>query len=276
MKNLGIFAKTFPGTASEVFKSVKASGLDTVQFNFSIAGLQSMPDEVNEDVKKTIQHALKETPLHIEAVSGTFNMAHPDAKVRESGLRQFRVIAEQCEWLDTKLITLCTGSRNETNMWKAHPGNNEKDAWTDMRKTLDVALEIADQYNLYLGVEPEMTNVINTIDKAVRLLKEVNSPHLKIVFDPANLFEIESEDEIKRRIAYGLDQLGEYMISAHAKDRMPNGDFAAAGKGVLPYHEYLTGLKGINYQGNLIMHGLKADEVEDSVNFIRQQLEQLN
>lgn len=276
MKKLGIFAKTFPGTASEVFKSVKAAGLDTIQFNFSVAGLPSMPDEVDEKAKKTIQDALAETPLHIEAVSGTFNMAHPDAAVRERGLRQFREIARQCDWLDTKLITLCTGSRNAANMWEHHSGNNAPDAWYDMRQTLDTALEIADEFDLYLGVEPEMTNVVNTIDKAVRLLREVNSPRLKIVFDPANLFEVETPEEISRRIAYGLDQLGEYMISAHAKDRLPNGDFAAAGKGVLPYHEYLAGLKRINYEGNLIMHGLKAEEVKESVRFIKKELEKIN
>jgi sugar phosphate isomerase/epimerase len=273
MIELGIFARTFSGTLHEVFKSVQDAGLKTIQFNFSIAGLPSMPDAVDETTKNRIRTALHETPLKIEAVSGTFNMIHPDRNKRIDGLRRLRIIAEQCKWLDTKLITLCTGTRNTTDKWKADPENNTKEAWYDLRETLELALVIAEEFDLYLGVEPETANVINTIDKAFNLLKEVNSPHLKIVFDPANIFENESPDEIKKRIEYGLDVLGEHIISTHAKDRDQNGNVVAAGKGVLPYQNFLQGLKKINYQGNLIIHGLDATEVQDCVIYIRRQLE---
>ena len=159
--------------------------------------------------------------------------------------------------------------RNATDKWKSHPDNNTKEAWRDLRETLDPALAIAEEYNLYLGVEPENANVINTVDKASQLLREVNSQHLKIVFDPANLFESESPDAIRKRIEYGLDVLGEHIISTHAKDRDSNGNDVAAGKGFLPYQDFLKGLKRINYRGNLILHGLEAAEVPDSVEFIR-------
>ena len=273
MTDLGIFAKTFSGTLNEVLKNAADEGFKTIQFNFSIAGLPSIPDAVDLTTKNKIRLALLETPLNIEAVSGTFNMIHPDMNERKEGLRRLRVIAGQCEWLDTKLITLCTGTRNETDKWTAHPANNTKEAWFDLRETLDSALAIAEEYDLYLGVEPETANVVNTIDKAVKLLKEVNSPHLKIVFDPANIFETEPPGEIRKRIEYGLDMLGEHIISAHAKDRDIYGNVVAAGKGVMPYDVFFKGLGKINYRGNLILHGLEATEVSECVKFLRRQLE---
>jgi len=275
MIDLGIFAKTYSGTLHEVFRSVKNAGFETIQFNFSVAGLPSMPDRVDVTTRNRIAGALQETPLKIEAVSGTFNMIHPDRRERANGLSQLRVIAEQCGWLDTKLITLCTGTRDAEDKWRAHPGNNSKEAWHDLRGTLDQALAIAEEFDLYLGVEPETANVINTIEKAAQLLREVNSSRLKIVFDPANLFETEPPDEIRKRIEYGLDVLGENIVSAHAKDRDSKGNVVAPGKGVLPYREFLKGLKDICYTGNLVLHGLDATEVHDSVVFIRKQLEAL-
>lgn len=274
MNDLGIFAKTFSGTLNEVLKSVKDAGLETIQFNFSIAGLPSMPDAIDDATKNRIRKALHESHLNIEAVSGTFNMIHPDRNERIEGIRRLWIIAEQCSWLDAKLITLCTGTRDASDKWKPHPGNNTREAWHDLRETLDPALAIAEEYNLYLGVEPETANVINTVDKAAQLLREVNSPHLKIVFDPANLFETESAEKIRERIEYGLDVLGGHIISAHAKDRDSNGNVVAAGKGVLPYHDFLKGLRRINYSGNLILHGLEAAEVQTSVEFIRNIREQ--
>jgi sugar phosphate isomerase/epimerase len=158
-------------------------------------------------------------------------------------------------------------------MWKAHPDNNLPAAWYDLRQTLDAALVLAEQYNLMLGIEPETANVVNSVDKARQLLREVNSPRLRIIFDPANLFEQEPLPLIQERIRYGLDQLGEYIVSAHAKDRNEQGQVVAAGKGILPYRTYLRGLTESGYQGNLILHGLADYEVDDSIQFLRKQLE---
>jgi sugar phosphate isomerase/epimerase len=275
MIELGIFAKTFPGRIPEIFRTVHASGINRIQFNFACANLSSMPDEVDEKIKSEILAALRSTPLLIDAVSGTFNMIHPDPIIRKNGLTKFEVIARQCEWLGTNLITLCSGSRDGSDMWKAHPGNNEPDAWYDLRATLEVALEIAGRFDLKLGIEPESGNVINTIDKASSLLNEVNSPRLGIIFDPANLFERETSQVIRERIAYGLGELGEYIISAHAKDRNGKGDVVAAGKGMVPYHFYLDRLKRTGYDGSLIIHGLAADEVPASVSFLKDIIQNL-
>lgn len=269
---LGIFAKTFAGAWSDVLKSVQQVGLDRVQFNFSCVGLPSMPDVVSEQTRNATKIELKQAQVSVEAVSGTFNMIHPNLDERYDGLRRLAVIAEQCSWLGTTLITLCTGSRHPTDMWKAHPENNRPAAWNDLRQTLDAALEIAEQYNVLLGVEPETANVINTVAKATQLLHEVRSPRLRIVFDPANLFEKESVSVIQYRIAEGVDRLGEYIMSAHAKDRDSQGRVVAPGRGVLPYPDYLLGLKQVGYQGNLILHGLKADDVPAAVQFLNAKL----
>lgn len=276
MSELGIFAKTFSGPLPAVLQAVQDAGLHRIQFNFASAGLPSMPDAVDEPTRNLIQAALQQTPLAIEAVSGTFNMIHPDPTERKAGLRRLAVIARQCHWLGTQVVTLCTGSRNARDMWKAHPDNNLPDAWYDLRQSLDGALELAGQYNLLLGIEPETANVINSVDKAVQLLGEVNSPRLRIIFDPANLFEKEPLPVIQDRITHGLHRLGDHIVSAHAKDRNEQGQVVAAGRGILPYSYYLRGLHHIGYQGNLILHGLAANEVAGSVTFLRQQLESVH
>lgn len=268
----GIFAKTFNGSLPEVLQAVQQQGINRIQFNFACAGLPSMPDAVEEQKQIAIKAALEQIPMNIEAVSGTFNMIHPDPAVRVRGLHGLKVIAQQCEWLGTNLITLCTGSGNPANMWKAHPGNNNKDAWKDLRQTLDRALEIAECYNLILGFEPETANVINTVDKAAKLLRETGSVRLQVVFDPANLFQQESLQVIRERIEYGLDLLGDHIVSVHAKDRNIKGEVVPAGMGILPYQDFFQGLKRIGYEGNLILHGLAPQEVATSLRFLQKQL----
>nr|WP_293837975.1 sugar phosphate isomerase/epimerase family protein [uncultured Arsenicibacter sp.] len=272
---IGIFAKTYTGSFDAICRQIQAAGIHRIQFNYACAGLSSLPHSVDASTLADVQQCLTNHSLTVDAVSGTFNMIHPDPAQREHGLTALTEIARTCHALQTRLITLCTGSRDPNDMWKAHPANNEAGAWYDLRATLDRALVIAGEHGLCLGVEPETANVINTVEKAARLLKEVHSPYLKIVFDPANLFEQEPGHIILDRIQKGLDLLGDAVISAHAKDRAADGRVAAAGHGKVPFPAYLERLSRTGYTGSLIIHGLQPAEVPDTKHYLQSVLNRI-
>ncbi len=94
-----------------------------------------------------------------------------------------------------------------------------------------------------LGIEPELANVVNSAEKARKLIDQIGSSRLKVVLDPANLFEAETLDDQRRIVAAAIDRLADRIVMAHAKDRRPDGEFTTAGKGVLDYRHYLTRLK---------------------------------
>ena len=80
---LGIFAKTFAAQgAAPVLKAVRAAGFDTAQFNMACLGLPSMPDDIALDTAKQIAMASITSNVSIAAISGTYNMAHPDPAIR--------------------------------------------------------------------------------------------------------------------------------------------------------------------------------------------------
>ena len=91
--------------------------------------------------------------------------------------------------LGTNVVTLCTGSRDPSNMWRKHPDNDTLEAWADLLVQMEKAVRVAEKYGVTLGVEPEIGNAINSVHKARRLLNEVRSPQLKIVVDGANIFQ---------------------------------------------------------------------------------------
>jgi sugar phosphate isomerase/epimerase len=273
MNRLGIFAKTFSGSLPEILSRIEGLGLMHMQFSMACGGLPAMPDAVDDATRETIEAALRAHPIRVEALSGTFNMCHPDPQARALGLKRLEVLMACCQWLDTSLVTLCSGTRHPADMWAPHPDNGTAQAWHDMRQTLDKALEMAEMYDVVLGIEPESANVVSDVARAERLLREVRFYRLKIVFDPANLFEREPLPVIHRRIEEGLDRLGEFIVSAHAKDRNERGEVVAAGKGLVPFDRYLTGLKNTGYRGNLMLHGLPADEVANALDFLKLSLQ---
>lgn len=274
MMDLGIFAKTFDRPSVDaVFDAVCGYGVRVTQFNMSCAGRPSMPEVIPESLAASIGTTAEEKGLDIVAVSGTFNMIHPDVAVRDEGLRRLAVLADACDAMNTSVITLCTGTRDPEDKWRRHPDNDTDAAWQDLCQSMEQALTIAESHNVTLAFEPEHANVVNSAQKGVRLIEEMGSSHLKVVFDPANLFETAPPQERRRLIEEGLDLLGEHVIIAHAKDRRADGTFCPAGHGVLDYDHYVEQLRAADINAPLVLHGLDEADVPDCLSFVRRRLE---
>jgi sugar phosphate isomerase/epimerase len=274
---LGIFAKTFARPSPEgVFDALVDYGLHETQFNMSVAGLPPLPDEIAPVLADRVREAAAERNIALVAVSGTFNMIHPDAEARRDGLRRLGVLAGACKWLDASTITLCTGTRDPEDMWRRHPDNASPEAWRDLLATMLEALQTAEEHGVILAFEPEAGNVVDSAEKGRRLLDEMGSPHLKVVIDAANLFDA---DDPARRLSHqeeileeAFELLGGDLLLAHAKDVKGSGEVVAAGKGDLDYGLYLKHLSEAGSDGPLVLHGLGEEEVEDSLAFLRGKL----
>ena len=269
---LGLFAKTFPrSTVEEVFEAVAGFHLRCVQFNFACAGLPSMPEAMPDGLAERIRKAADERRIVIGALSGTFNMIHPDVRVRQDGLHKLEVLAGACARLGTSVVTLCTGTRDSENMWRGHADNGSPEAWRDLRVSLTKALTIANKHDLTLGIEPETSNVIDSAAKARRLLDEMKSPRLKIIMDPANLFHPGDVPRQREILEDAFDLLGGDLVLAHAKelaaDVHPSG--LAIGAGVLDWDLYLTLLRRVKFDGPIILHGFEEADAAASVQFLR-------
>ncbi len=267
---LAIFAKTFPGTTpGPVLAAVAAAGFGAAQYNMACSGLPSMPDVVSEAAADAVAAASEVASVAVVALSGTYNMIHPDLAERERGHRRLAVLAGAARRMGTRIITLCTGTRNPADQWRGHPDNGMPEAWRDLRAAMDEALRVAEHHDIDLGIEPELANVVDSAVKARRLIDEVGSPRLKIVFDAANLFEAEPLDRQRDIVAAAIDLLGDRIAMAHAKDRTASGGFSAAGQGVLDYPHYLRRLARAGFDGPLVTHGLTAAEAPGVAAFLK-------
>ncbi|MGD1888845.1 MAG: sugar phosphate isomerase/epimerase family protein [Cohaesibacteraceae bacterium] len=270
---IGIFGKTFPGSdPDQVFAAVKAAGFDAVQHNWASSGLASIPEAIPEGSAATAKAAADKHGLAMAAISGTTNLIHPDLQARQTGVERLKGIIREAPALGAPVVTLCTGSRNADDQWAGHPDNQSPSAWRDLFAALEQLLPEAEAAGVKLGVEPELANVINSAKAAKRLIGEVQSDALTIVFDPANLFEVASLDEQQHVIAEGLEILAESIGMAHAKDRTEDGGFTTAGQGVLDYPFFLERLGMVGFSGPLITHGLSAEDAPGVAAFLKEQL----
>jgi sugar phosphate isomerase/epimerase len=267
---IGIFAKAFGGTdPARVFAKIAQAGYETAQYNLACSGLPSMPDVIPGGTAVAVASAAAEAGVEVAAVSGTYNMIHPDPAVREAGLARLERLAAACRAMTAPLITLCTGTRNAADPWRHHPDNADAEAWRDLLASMERAVQIAEEHGVDLGVEPELANVVSSAGRARALLDEIGSPRLKIVLDPANLFEVETPERRRVIIAQAVDLLADRIAMAHAKDRTAIGAFTTAGRGVIDFRHFTGLLRETGFRGPLVTHGLEARDAPEVAAFLR-------
>ncbi len=254
-------------TLEETLDVVATHGIRHLQFHVS-AG--------NPPLAK-IRKELDARQIKISALSGTYNMIDPDVEKRRAGLHKLRYVAKQCEALGTSVITLCTGSRDPHSMWRAHPDNNTASAWKDLVESMEKALVIAQEYEVTLAFEPEVSNVIDSAQKARSLLDEMQSPYLKVCMDGANIFHKGELPKMREMLDEAFALLGEDIALAHAKDLDRDGQAGhlAAGTGLLDYDQYLGLLKRCGYEGAVVLHGLSEEQVPFCVKFLQERIDAL-
>lgn len=269
---IGIFSRTYEHMPLEaIFQEMVSQGIRHTQFNLSSAGMDTLPEIMDEGKLTGIRELADRYGITMDALSGTFNMIDPDEGRREQGCRQFETQCRIARFLGIPIVTLCTGSRHPTDKWTWHPDNLTESAWSDLMRSTERVLHSAQDNGITLGVETEASNIICTPEKARRYLDAVGSPNLKIIMDGANLFHKEEVLRMEQVLREAFDALGRDIVLAHAKDFSPTDGitFVAAGEGKLDFPLYIHLLKASGYKGSLILHGLAVSQIGKSVAFLK-------
>lgn len=270
-----LIATTFTtGTLEARLDAAKACGFACVQMSMACANLPELPDQIPAELPARIRREASARGIAIASVTGTFNMTHPDPEHRRSGLRRLRVLAGACAPMGTSKIHVCTGTRDTNSMWRYHPDNGKPDSWRDMVASMREATDIARQANVILAFEPEMSNVVDSAQKARRLLDEIGSPHLKVTMDPANLFHAGELPRMPEILDEAFALLGKDVVLCHAKDLDHDGEAGhkPAGHGVLDYGRYMRLLRRYDFKGQILLHGLTVDQVPGCLAYVRSKL----
>lgn len=235
-KRLGIFARIFRReTPEQVAAALAQAGYALAHWNFAAIGRSTLAGDADEAQVTAVRHAFDGAGVGIPSVSATFNVIHPDAELRAEQTRQAVRLIGLVPELGADVVTLCSGTRDPDNMWRAHPGNLAEDAWMDLRRTLDDLLEAAGDAGVRLGVEPEPGNVVRDARRAAQLLDELgHDAPIGIVLDPANLLSTETVSRQSEILAEAVDLLGRSVIGVQAKDVVASG-YSAAGAGLMDY-----------------------------------------
>lgn len=256
-----IFSRTYPlGQVTDVLRAIRADGFDGAQMNLSSFGMESLPDLLDEEALSEGRQEVARLGVTMAALSGTYNMAHPNPMQRRAERPRFVNVLKAARLIGAPIVTLCTGTRHPTDKWSPHPDNRSAGAWTDLRAELDWALGEAAAVGLVLAIEPEPGNVVCDAWAARRLLDEIEADHLKIILDAANLIGVDGLDRQAGIMAEALDLLGPDVVLAHAKDIEASGRVVPPGQGAIDLATFVAALTAAGFDGALVGHGFESQD----------------
>ena len=195
-------------SVEEVAAAVRGLGLTVVQLSLDAPDPALLPERLTEAEARRIAAAFRAAGVRVAAVSGTFNVLDPERARLRVNLDRFAYLCDACGWLETRVVTACSGTRDPQSMWRHHPDNQQPAAWEELVERTGRARRGRRGAGVVVAYEPETANVLDTTEKAQRLLEIIGSPALGITFDPANFFYPADLPRMREVLEEGFRRLG--------------------------------------------------------------------
>lgn len=228
--------------ADELASRVAAAGFECVQLAIgkAIKGLDPRQTGINAAMAGEIGAAFARHQVRIEVLACYINPIHPEPETRRSLLDLFKQHLRHACAFGSGIVALESGSLNGD--YSPHPGNHSEEAFQQLLPVMRELVAEAQQCGVVVGIEAVTSHVVSTPEKMRRLLDEIASPFLKVVFDPVNLLNANNFTLQREVIHRSLELFGDEIIVVHAKDFRVTGDqceACPAGLGMLNYDAFM-------------------------------------
>lgn len=247
-------------------KMCKESGIEYIQLVLE-KSIEDFPQGAySPEYAQSIKEELPNTKI---AILGSYiNPSDPDEKTLRASIEMFK---EKIKYA-TVLKPIAVGTETGTYInGKTHT----EEAYRYLLTTVKELVAEGEKYGVDIAIEGVHVFVINTPEIMARLVKDVNSENIKVIFDPCNLITMENYKEQDEIIKNMFDLVGNKIVAIHAKDFLvKDGEMLRAnpGEGMLNYKLIFEKMKEYNLDIPVICEGY--NEVEAREAFIK--LESLN
>jgi L-ribulose-5-phosphate 3-epimerase len=233
--------------ADGLAQRVASAGFDCVQLALgkAIQGVDPAVNGINAAEASAIASAFARHGVGIEVLACYINPLHPDPQTRRTLLDLFKRHLRLAKSFGCSIVALESGSLHGD--YSHHPENHSEQAFQQLLPVMRELVDEAGRCGVRVGIEAVASHVVSSPEKMRRLLDEVRSPDLTVVFDPVNLLDLSNASRHHEVLRRALELFGKDIAVVHAKDfRVDGGRFETcpAGTGKLDYQMFLPELAG--------------------------------
>lgn len=204
------------------------------------------------------------------AVLGCYlNLANPNKEALQKTYKTYEANIRFASILGSGVVGTETGAVNEE--YKYEPANHTEEALDIFINNLRPVVEYAEKMGVIIAIEPVFKHIVCDIKRARKVLDEIKSPNLRIIFDPVNVispYNYMDQDEI---INEAFELLRDEIAVVHAKDFVvEDGQIKSvrAGAGQLNYDLLMQNVKKYKPYIHVTLEDTKPEDVFEAKKYV--------
>lgn len=186
--------------------------------------------------------------IDIAILGNYLNLLHPDEDYLDHALRMYMAHIRFASLLGCTMVATETGAPNRE--YAFCPECREEKTLSQFIQRLKPVVRCAEQFGVIMAVEPVVRHSMWGPAACRKVLDEIGSPNLQILFDPVNLLDISNVDHCDELFQEMFELVGDEIAAVHLKDyrHSPDGKKlvtigVAAGLGEMDYSGIMRYLK---------------------------------
>ncbi len=219
---------------------------------------------------KQIGDVFSKNNVDIAVLGCYINPSCTEEKKLKSETDYFIENLKYAKYINAGVVGLETGFIGETCDPKQ---NHTEEAYLHLLETMKYLRDNAEKLGVIIAVEGVSAFVIDTPEKMYRLLNDLNSPNIAVIFDLLNLLTVENYKEQEKIIDKMFDLLENKIAIIHLKDFTLNGNTlkqCEIGKGVCNIPYLLSGIKARKPNVPIVLEETKEDRLCEAVLFLNE------
>ncbi|MCI8530811.1 MAG: sugar phosphate isomerase/epimerase [Lachnospiraceae bacterium] len=169
-----------------------------------------------------IKNVFARNQVDIAVLGCYLNLADPNKEQLAKTVHRYMAHVRFASWLGCGVVGTETGAPNEE--YKFTPECHTEEALQLFISNFRPIVKYAEQMGVIVAIEPVYRHIVSNPKRARRVLDEIASPNLQIIFDPVNLLDPANYAERQEVIEEAIDLFGEEVAVMHLKDCAMEGD----------------------------------------------------
>lgn len=232
----------------ELLPLVRTKGFTCVHLALtkSLKDTPCTPSSLTPGYAGWLKRQFAKNELDVAVLGNYLNLAHPDPEVIRATQEKYYAHLRFASLLGCGMVGTETGAPNPE--YKFCPECRSEEALNTFIRNLKPVVRCAEQMGVIMAIEPVAKHIVWNAQRCRRVLDEIGSHNLQVLFDPVNLLSLDNMDHADEVIAEAIELLGPDIAMVHLKDFLPEDaggqlKAAAPGMGGMDYTRVMRFLK---------------------------------
>lgn len=222
--NIGLrLHDTLPGTLTERLDMAAAQGFTCAHLAMSkvVPGftMNEAPRLLTPDLAAEVKSAFDARHMECAVLGCYLKLATPDAEELERTQSVYRAHLCFARLIGARMVGTETPASPLAHWDEAACHTDEA-----LRLFIDCLRPVvrwAEEEDAVIAVEPVVSHIVHTAERAQRVLEALPSDHLQIILDAVNLFSSDQLDQADAIVEDAIRRLGDRVRVLHMKDYLP-------------------------------------------------------